>query len=98
MIVVRPCRDKKTVGPRHLPHRLDVRRRSDDPTIGHYACTLPLWAKPDLKVGFPFRLRIDQVVPDATGRVIVHPHAHTSAALDPTTRNNSAKVVVNPAD
>ena len=70
----------------------------DDPTIGHYACTLPLWAKPDLKVGFPFRLRIDRVVPDATGRVIVHPHAHTSAALDPNTRNNSAKVVVNPAD
>jgi hypothetical protein len=70
----------------------------DDPTIGHYACTLPLWAKPDLRVGFPFQLRIDQVVPDATGRVIVHPHADTSAAFDPNTRNNSAKVVVNPAD
>jgi hypothetical protein len=69
----------------------------DDPAIGHYACTLPMWAKPDLKVGFPFQLRIDRVVPDATGRVIVHPHSDTSVTFDPNARNNSAKVVVNPS-
>ncbi|MER5431985.1 hypothetical protein [Streptomyces sp. NPDC002588] len=68
----------------------------DDPAIGHYACTLPLWAKPDLKVGFPFRLRIDRVVPNATGHVIAHPHSDTSLTFDPNTKNNSAKVVVNP--
>ncbi|MFF4505448.1 hypothetical protein [Streptomyces sp. NPDC001401] len=69
----------------------------DDPTIGHYACTLPLWAKPDLKVSFPFQLRIDRVVPDATGRVVVHPHSDTSVNFDPNSKNNSAKVVVNPS-
>ncbi|MGW1038667.1 hypothetical protein [Streptomyces sp. NPDC002547] len=69
----------------------------DDPAIGHYACTLPLWAKPDLKVSFPFQLRIDRVVPDATGRVVVHPHSDTSSTFDPNSKNNSAKVVVNPS-
>ncbi|MFF5185318.1 hypothetical protein ACFY30_16275 [Streptomyces sp. NPDC000345] len=69
----------------------------DDPAVGHYACTLPMWAKPDLKVGFPFQLRIDRVVPDATGRVVVHPHADGSRTFDPNSRNNTAKVVVNPS-
>ncbi|MFI9170878.1 hypothetical protein [Streptomyces lincolnensis] len=68
----------------------------DDPTIGHYACTLPLWAKPDLKVDFPFRLRVDRVVPDATGRVTVHPHSDRSTTFDPNLKNNTAKVVLNP--
>ncbi|MEU3785776.1 hypothetical protein [Streptomyces sp900129855] len=69
----------------------------DDPSIGHYACTLPTWAKPRLKVDFPFRLRIDRVVPDATGRVTVHPHSDTSVGFDPNPRNDTAKVVVNPS-
>ncbi|SES04493.1 hypothetical protein SAMN04487983_10294 [Streptomyces sp. yr375] len=69
----------------------------DDPTIGHYACTLPTWAKPDLKVAFPFQLRIDTVVPDATGHVTVHPHSDKSDAFDPNTSNNSATVIVNPS-
>ncbi|MFF7472726.1 hypothetical protein [Streptomyces sp. NPDC008092] len=69
----------------------------DDPAIGHYACTLPLWAKPDLAVGFPFQLRIDRVVPDATGRVIAHPHSDTSLTFDPDSENNSAEVIVNPS-
>jgi len=71
---------------------------ADDPTIGHYTCTLPLWAKPDLKVGFPFQLHIDRVVPDARGRVVVHPHSDTGANFDPNGKNNVAKVVVNPTD
>ncbi|GGZ14578.1 hypothetical protein GCM10010300_68370 [Streptomyces olivaceoviridis] len=69
----------------------------DDPAIGHYACTLPMWAKPDLKVGFPFRLRVDRVVPDATGRVVARPDSGTSFAFDPNGKNNSATVVVNPS-
>ena len=69
----------------------------DDPEIGNYACTLPIWAKPDLKVSFPFQLRIDRVVADATGRVIVHPHSDKSVTFDPNSKNNSAKVVVNPS-
>ncbi|WP_405471520.1 hypothetical protein [Streptomyces canus] len=44
------------------------------------------------------RLRVDQVVPDATGRVVVRPYdGSASFAFDPKTRNNSAKLVVNPS-
>jgi len=72
---------------------------ADDPTVPHYVCTLPTWTRPDLKVDFPFQLRVDQVVPDATGRVTVRPYDGSSAfAFDPDTNNNSAKVVVNPTD
>ncbi|MET8561747.1 hypothetical protein ABZV75_14500 [Streptomyces flaveolus] len=63
----------------------------DDPAIGHYACTLPMWAEPDPKVGFPFRLRLDRVVPDATGRVGARPDSGTSFAFDPNGRNNAAR-------
>ncbi|MGV9358735.1 hypothetical protein [Streptomyces misionensis] len=72
-------------------------KSGDDPAIGHYACTLPMWAKPDLRVGFPFQLRIDRVVPDATGRVVARPDYGTAFAFDPDTKNNSAEVVVNPS-
>ena len=68
----------------------------EDPTIGHYACTLPTWAKPDLDVSFPFQLRIDRVVPDATGHVVIHPHTDKPVTFDPDSANNTAEVVVNP--
>lgn len=69
-----------------------------DPALPHYVCTLPTWTKPRLKVDFAFGLRVDQVVPDATGRVTVRPYDGSAAfAFDPNTRNNSAKVVVNPS-
>lgn len=68
----------------------------DDSAIAHYACSLPIWAGPDTDVSFPFQLRIDRVVPDATGRVIVHPHADRPAPFDPDTANNTAEVIVNP--
>ncbi|WP_406450493.1 hypothetical protein OH768_05190 [Streptomyces sp. NBC_01622] len=68
----------------------------DDPTIGHYACSLRMWAKPDLDISFPFQLRIDRVVPDATGHVIVHPHGDKPVVFDPDSANNTAEVVVNP--
>ncbi|MFI0191142.1 hypothetical protein ACH4PW_26785 [Streptomyces sp. NPDC017082] len=67
------------------------------PSAGHYACTLPMWAKPDLTAGFPFRLRIDRIVPDATGRVVARPEFGTSFAFDPDSGNNTAQVVVNPS-
>ncbi|MEU7408962.1 hypothetical protein AB0B40_06480 [Streptomyces sp. NPDC042638] len=72
-------------------------KQGDDPAIGHYACTLPMWAKPDLKVSFPFRLRIDRVVPDATGHVTARPDFGTSFTFDPRTKNNSAEVTLNPS-
>lgn len=71
---------------------------TDAPAIPHYVCTLPTWTKPDLKVRFPFELRVDEVVPDATGRVVVRPYdGSASFAFDPKARNNSAQVVVNPS-
>ncbi|WP_405970085.1 hypothetical protein OG496_07260 [Streptomyces sp. NBC_00988] len=69
----------------------------DDSTIAHYACTLPTWAKPDLDVSFPFQLRIDRVVPDATGRVTTRAYNGTPLAFDSDTENNSAEVIVNPS-
>ncbi|MFE9878087.1 hypothetical protein [Streptomyces sp. NPDC005784] len=72
---------------------------SDDaPDIGHYVCALLTWATPDLEISFPFQLRIDRVVPDATGRVVARPGpGGTYFAFDPDTTNNSAKVIVNPS-
>ncbi|MFF0012629.1 hypothetical protein [Streptomyces sp. NPDC005374] len=71
---------------------------ADAPAIPHYVCTLPTWNRPDLKVRFPFQLRVDEVVPDATGRVVVRPYdGSASFAFDPKVRNNSAQVVVNPS-
>ncbi|WP_449348812.1 hypothetical protein [Streptomyces shaanxiensis] len=69
-----------------------------EPAVPHYVCTLPTWTSPDLKVAFPFRLRVDQVVPDATGHVTVRPYDGSSVfAFDPRVKNNSATVVVNPS-
>ncbi|MFI9424348.1 hypothetical protein ACIG54_12400 [Streptomyces achromogenes] len=62
-----------------------------------YTCTLPMWAKPDLDVSFPFQLRVDRVVPDATGRVVARPDYGTSFAFDPDSGNNSTTVTVNPS-
>ncbi|WOX07569.1 hypothetical protein [Streptomyces sp. N50] len=69
----------------------------DDSTIAHYACTLPTWAKPDLDVSFPFQLRIDRVVPDATGHVTTRAYDGTPLAFDANTGNNTAEVIVNPS-
>ncbi|MEU6354993.1 hypothetical protein ABZ896_37735 [Streptomyces sp. NPDC047072] len=70
-----------------------------DPAVAHYACTLPHWANPKLKVDFPFQLRIDTVVPDATGHVTVRPYSGsaTSFPFDPRQKNNSTTVTVNPS-
>jgi hypothetical protein len=82
--VPRTCRTTKVPG--------------DAPDVVHYACTLPTWTTPDLDVGFPFALRIDRVVPDATGRVVARSYsAGAPLAFDPDLTNNSAEVVVNPS-
>jgi hypothetical protein len=82
--VPRTCRTTRTPG--------------DAPDVVHYACTLPTWTTPDLDVSFPFALRIDRVVPDATGRVVARSYSGGSPlAFDPDTTNNSAEVVVNPS-
>jgi hypothetical protein len=62
-----------------------------------YACYLPVWAKPDLTVAFPFQLRVDRVVPDAAGEVVARPDYGTTFPFDPVPGNETAEVVVNPA-
>ncbi|MER5401942.1 hypothetical protein [Streptomyces sp. NPDC002599] len=75
-----------------------TRAPGDAPDVVHYVCTLPTWTTPDLDVSFPFELRVDRVVPDATGRVVARPYAGGgSLAFDPDPTNNSAEVVVNPS-
>lgn len=71
----------------------------DDPAVPHYACTLPHWADPKLKADFPFQLRIDTVVPDATGHVTVRPYSGSASAFpfDPRPKNNATTVTVNPS-
>ncbi|MFK4118253.1 hypothetical protein [Streptomyces longwoodensis] len=64
-----------------------------------YTCYLPSAAYPGLKADYTFELRVDRVVPDATGTVVAHPErgASTPFAFDPKARNNTARVVVNPS-
>ncbi|MFE4332175.1 hypothetical protein ACFRQM_22970 [Streptomyces sp. NPDC056831] len=62
-----------------------------------YVCSLPYWTLPDTARSFPFQLRVDRVVPDATGRVVLTSGGPggTSFPFDPKPENNTAKVVVN---
>ncbi|MGC9538337.1 hypothetical protein [Streptomyces sp. UG1] len=63
-----------------------------------YTCYLPSAAFPGLNVDYAFKLRVDRVVPKATGRVVAHSERGLDVPFpfDPTPRNNTAKVVVNP--
>ncbi|MFF2010221.1 hypothetical protein ACFVWY_14265 [Streptomyces sp. NPDC058195] len=63
-----------------------------------YSCELPLWALPDTERAFPFELRIDRMVPDAAGRVVLTTGgaAPVTFPFDPQSANNTAQLVVNP--
>ncbi|MGW2177133.1 hypothetical protein ACWCXX_03365 [Streptomyces sp. NPDC001732] len=62
-----------------------------------YSCEMPYWALPDTARSLPFQLRIDRVVPDATGRVVLTTGRSSPASFpfDPQTANNTAQLVVN---
>ncbi|WP_328905212.1 hypothetical protein OG230_20700 [Streptomyces sp. NBC_00234] len=62
-----------------------------------YSCAMPYWVSESAKRSFAFQLRIDEVVPDAEGRLYLRPESPGLPAFpfDPNTRNNTAKVVVN---
>lgn len=59
-----------------------------------YDCNLPYWVSESTERAFAFQLRVDSVVPDAIGPVVVRP-VFGEFDFDPQTRNNSANVVVN---
>ncbi|MFC5800779.1 hypothetical protein [Streptomyces formicae] len=72
----------------------------EEPTgAPRYRCELPLWVAEKQAVTFPFQLRIDTVVPRASGKItLTHPYSTTQPlAFDPNVRNNTAKLVLNPA-
>ncbi|GAA4914710.1 hypothetical protein ACFPM3_22600 [Streptomyces coeruleoprunus] len=70
----------------------------EEPTgAPRYQCRLPLWVGEKQTVTFPLKLRVDTVVPDATGTLRLLPGWGEARPVDPDTRNNEAKVVLNPA-
>ena len=80
--------EPRTLGGGYYPKRTGAPR---------YACELPYWTLPDTAHAFPFKLRIDQVVPDATGKVVLRPSFGSAPfPFDPNPENNTAEVVVNP--
>ncbi|MFF9074062.1 hypothetical protein ACF1A9_17420 [Streptomyces sp. NPDC014872] len=61
-----------------------------------YVCKLPYWSLPDTAHAFSFKLRIDWVVPDATGSVVLRPSFGSEPfPFDPNPGNNTARLVVN---
>ncbi|TWV56348.1 hypothetical protein FRZ03_04440 [Streptomyces misionensis] len=59
-----------------------------------YDCSLPYWVLENTERSFPFKLRIDTVVPGATGEVSIHP-PFGEFRDDPDLTNNSAVLTVN---
>jgi hypothetical protein len=47
--------------------------------------------KPGQSAGFPFKVRVDSVVPDAKGKVSARPSFGTGFSFDPDSSNNSAE-------
>lgn len=62
-----------------------------------YVCSTPYRALSDTVRAFPFKLRVDRVVPGAAGRVFLSHEGpdSTDFTFDPNSGNNKAKVVVN---
>ncbi|MFF3782587.1 hypothetical protein [Streptomyces sp. NPDC001933] len=62
-----------------------------------YSCEMPYWALPDTTRSLPFQLRIDRVVPGATGRVMLTTGGSSPATFpfDPQPANNAAQLVLN---
>jgi hypothetical protein len=61
-----------------------------------YICELPYWVLPGHPIAFPFGLRVDRVVPDATGAITLQTLPHVSA-YDPAPENGRAQLVINPS-
>ncbi|MFC9221638.1 hypothetical protein ACFT8W_12860 [Streptomyces hygroscopicus] len=76
------------------PHTLSggyYPRRTGAP---RYDCALPYWVLEDTERSYDFSVRIDTVVPGATGAVSIHPE-WGEFAFDPDTTNNKAVPAVN---
>ncbi|MFI1124928.1 hypothetical protein ACH4VS_27750 [Streptomyces hygroscopicus] len=59
-----------------------------------YDCALPYWVLEDTERSYDFSVRIDTVVPGATGAVSIHPECG-EFAFDSDTTNTKAVLAVN---
>ncbi|MFF8384963.1 COG1361 family protein [Streptomyces kanasensis] len=62
-----------------------------------YQCDLPIWIGERQQVSLPFALRVDTVVPGATGTVTLRDTWGEARPNDPDTTDNTAEVVLNAA-
>ncbi|MEU9349994.1 hypothetical protein AB0D65_02990 [Streptomyces griseoloalbus] len=62
-----------------------------------YRCELRHWVAPTDRIQFPFELRVDRVVPNATGAVTLHT-SERQAAHDPKPHNAHAELVLNASE
>ncbi|CAL9450900.1 hypothetical protein [Streptomyces sp. enrichment culture] len=62
-----------------------------------YRCELPMWVGEKQTVTFPFTLRVDTVVPDATGTLTLRGGWGEARPTDPEPKNDTAKLVLNAA-
>ncbi|WP_323186592.1 hypothetical protein [Streptomyces sp. NBC_00878] len=60
-----------------------------------YVCALPHWVTENSETTYDFRLRVDTVVPGASGAVTLRPEWGEGFPFDPDSTNNSASLVVN---
>ncbi|MDN5383228.1 hypothetical protein QEP66_14220 [Streptomyces sp. LB8] len=59
-----------------------------------YRCELRHWVNPQERIRFPFELRVDRVIPNATGTVVLRPSPQ-QAPYAPQPHNNRAELVIN---
>lgn len=62
-----------------------------------YQCELPMWVGEKQTVTFPFTLRVNTVVPDATGTLTLRNGWGEARPNDPDSTNDTAKLVLNAA-
>ncbi|MFD8074788.1 hypothetical protein ACFV3E_19345 [Streptomyces sp. NPDC059718] len=76
------------------PHTLSGGYYPQETGAPRYDCSLPYWVLENTERSYDFSLRIDTVVPGATGAVSIHPE-FGEFPYDPDTTNNTAVLAVN---
>ncbi|MFE2582060.1 hypothetical protein [Streptomyces sp. NPDC059378] len=82
-----------------VPHTLDGAYYPTRTGAPRYDCKMPYWVLEDAQSTFAFSVRIDTVVPGATGAVSIHPafgeFGQRPFDFDPNLTNNTAALTVN---
>ena len=77
------------------PRTLDGGHYPGSTGAPRYVCDLPYWVSESAEIAYAFKLRVDTVVPGASGAVTVRPERGDGFPFDPDGSNNSASLVVN---